>query len=433
LRRAAAASLAAALALLAALRIPARDPRPNVVLIVIDTLRRDRFPFYGNPRDTAPFLTRLASRSVVFENAFTTAPWTAPATASLMTSNYPFQHGVVSGRMALKRLKETGAPVRLNRIPHSAETIAEAMKRAGYETWAVTENVNITKQLGFDQGFDHFRSNTQSQDAETITQTLLRLAPRLRGGRPSFVYLHYMDVHAPNTGRAPWFDASLSGTARDVSAYDSELSYLDTHLERVFEGLGWARDAIVIVTADHGEEFGEHGRNGHAQTLYAEVLRVPLFIHAPHRYAPARVAERVSHIDVLPTLRALTGLPPSPRDVGLSLLPLLEGGALRLPPRALFADLWLESFGGRKPILKATIEGEWKLIDGAREGAMLFHLDRDPLDLRNRLEAYPAVVARLRARFAAAEKRLPRLPQEFEDAVQDLETNESLRALGYVH
>lgn len=430
--RGATACVAALLALLAAARPDARDPRPDVVLIVIDTLRRDSLPFHGYRKDTAPFLTRLASRSVVFENALTTAPWTAPATASLMTSRYPFQHGVVTGRLAVKRLKEAGAQVLLNRIPRRAETIAEAMQGAGYETWAVTENANITKELGFEQGFDHFHSKSPSREAAAITDTLLELAPRLRGGRPDFVYLHYMDVHAPSVARAPWFDASLAGLARDVSAYDSALRYLDSHLERTFAALGWEDSAIVIVTADHGEEFREHGGLGHARTLFAEILKVPLVVHAPKRFIPARVGERVSHVDVLPTLRALAGLPPSPQDAGVSLLPLLLG-AVRLPPRALFADLWHATFTERKPFLKATIEGEWKLIDGAPEGPMLFHLDRDPFDLRNRHEAYPEIAARLRARFSEAESRLPRLTPEFAETVQDAAMNEELRALGYVN
>src|SRR5262245_60513599 len=156
-----------------------------------------------------------------------------------MTSRYPVQHGVVSGRLAVKRLQQAGARVRLNRIPRAAETIAEAMQRAGYATWAVTENANISVELGFDQGFDHFLSKSPSREADASTEALLELAPRLRGGRPDFVYLHYMDVHAPNPGRAPWFDAALSGDARELSAYDSELRYLDAHLERTFRALGW--------------------------------------------------------------------------------------------------------------------------------------------------------------------------------------------------
>jgi choline-sulfatase len=141
----------------------------------------------------------------------------------------------------------------------------------------------------------------------------------------------------------------------------------------------------------------------------------------------------VSHVDVLPTLRELAGLPAEPQAAGLSLLGLLEGRTRRLPPRALFADLWHATFSERKRYLSATIEGEWKLIDGAPEGPLLFHLDRDPLDLRNRHAAYPAVAARLRERFRSAERTLPRLPPEFEDTIQDAAMNEDLRALGYVN
>ncbi len=431
--RSAAALLAALLALVAALRAPRRDPRPDVVLIVIDTLRRDHLPVYGYPVDTAPFLTRLARSGVVFENAYATAPWTAPATASLLTGLYPFQHGVVTGRLAVRKLKEQGAPVRLNRIPLRAETLAESMRQAGYQTWAVTENANITKDLGFDQGFDHFHSKSPSREADAITDTLLSQRDRKRGGRPVFVNLNYMDVHAPNAGRPPLFDPGLLGEAREISAYDSELRYLDSHIERAAVALDWQQGAIVIVSADHGEEFHEHGLVGHAHTLYAEVLNVPLFVHAPRRFASLRVAERVSQVDVLPTLREIVGLAPAPRAAGTSLLPLLDGRARRLAPRALFADLWHATYSERKRFLAATIEGEWKLIEGAPEGPMLFHLDRDPLDLRNRHDANPEVAARLRERFRAADRQLPRLAPEFEDSVQDAAMNEELRALGYVN
>jgi len=427
-------ALAAALAAgWAALEAPRADPRPDVVLVVIDTLRKDHLPAYGYAKDTAPFLTRLASRGVVFDNAYTTAPWTAPATASLFTGRYPFQHGVVTGRLAVKKLREQGATIRLNRIPEPLETLAEVMKRAGYETWAVTQNANITRDLGFDQGFDHFVSRSPSREADTITETVLALRDAMRGGRPDFVYLHYMDVHAPNPGRAPFFDASLAGRAREVSAYDSELRYLDGHLERVFSALGWAESAMTIVSSDHGEELYEHGLAGHARTLFAEVLNVPLIVHAPARFAPSRVGERVSHVDVLPTLRALVSLPPAPADAGRSLLGLLEGRARRLPARPLFADLWHATLSERKRFLSATIEGEWKLIDGAPEGPMLFHLDRDPFDQRNRHDAYPEVAARLRGRFQEAERRLPRATPEFQETVQDAAMNEDLRALGYVN
>jgi len=431
--RSALALLAGLGALLALLRAPRTDPRPDLVLVVIDTLRKDHLPCYGYATDTTPFLTRLASRGVVFDNAYTSAPWTAPATASLVTGLYPFQHGVVTGRLAVKKLKEQGAPVKLNRIPAAAETLAEALRRAGYETWAVTQNANITKELGFDQGFEHFHSKSPSRDAESITHTLLSLRDRIRGGRPDFVYLHYMDVHAPNLGRPPLFDPSLTGRAREIAAYDSELRYLDSHLERAFAAFGWQQGALTIITSDHGEEFYEHGLHGHARTLYAEVLNVPLMVSAPGRFAPARVIERVSHVDVLPTLRQLTGLPPAPGDAGLSLVPLLTGAARRLPPRALYADLWHATHSERKRYLAGTIEGDWKLVDGDPAGPMLFHLDRDPFDLRNRHAAYPEVAARLRESFHRAEARLPRFAPEFEDTLQDAALNEELRALGYVN
>lgn len=427
-------ALAAVLALAASAGACGTRPRPDIVLILIDTLRRDHLPFHGYDKDTAPFLGELARRGTAFENAYSTSAWTAPAAATLFTSLYPLQHGLVTGRMAVARMTRQGVPIKVNRVPEAAETIAEVLKSAGYATWAVVENVNLSRELGFDQGFDEFHSLHPSLDAATITRKLEELHPRIVAKRPYFLYLHYMDVHAPYKDRPPLFDQSLEGETRRVSAYDSEIFYLDGHIRSAFERFGWERGAVLVVTADHGEELGERGFFGHARTLFAEVLNVPLLFHGVAA-APTggRVRERVSHVDVLPTLRELLGLPRGALDAGLSLVPLLEGRRDALPERALFADLWRNPGGERRPLLRATIHGRWKRIKGSAEGPLLFDLDADPRDLRNVARDHPAVEADLKRRFAEFEAWAPRLEPAFAESVIDEATNEALKALGYVN
>jgi arylsulfatase A-like enzyme len=420
---------AVAAALLASL--PPRE-RPDVVLITVDTLRQDHLPFYSYSRDTAPFLNAIAREGVVFENAYATSSWTAPATASIFTGLYPIQHGVLAGRMAVRALQKAGLPVRLNRIPQAAETIAEVMKRAGYSTWAITQNANVSPQMGFDQGFDLMSRHSPGQRADDITAALLELRPRILARRPYFLYLHYMAPHSPYEEHEGIFDATLTGDARRVSAYDSEIRHVDDHIGRAFQAMGWEK-AFLMLVADHGEELGDRGRFGHAKTLYAEVLKVPLVVHAPGLVAGRRqVYDRVSQVDILPTFREMLGVGKDPGSPGISLWPLLQREARPLPDRTIYADLWT-AHAERKsdPWQRATIRGHFKLIQGP-EGARLFDLDRDWLDMHNRADAYPEVALDLRRRHGEFEARAPRLPREFEETAFDARLNEDLKSLGYV-
>ncbi len=138
-----------------------RTGKPNVVIVLCDTLRPDYLGFYRFPRETAPFLTKLAKRSVVFKRAFSTSSWTAPSTASLFTSRYPHRHGVIEGmklhKMRMERFKKEGKfTIFLNRIPVDIPTLPEIFKAIGYKTFCVAANRNIEKEIGFDRGFDRF-------------------------------------------------------------------------------------------------------------------------------------------------------------------------------------------------------------------------------------------------------------------------------------
>jgi choline-sulfatase len=420
----------AAIAALLALR-PGRT-QPDIVLITVDTLRQDHLPWYGYDKDTAPFLTTIAREGVVFQNAYATSSWTAPATASIFTGLYPLQHGVVAGRMAVRELQRSGVPVRLNRIPREAETIAEVMKSAGYSTWAITQNANVSPQMGFDQGFDLMSRHSPGQRADDITENLLELRPRILARRPYFLYLHYMAPHSPYEGHAPLFDPALKGDARRVSAYDSEIRHVDDHVGIVYRAMGW-ETALFMLVADHGEELGDHGRFGHAKTLYAEVLKVPLVVRAPGLVpGGVRIYDRVSQVDILPTLRDVVGARQSKASPGVTLWPLLRGAVRGLSARTLYADLWTADTSTlREPWQRATIRDRFKLIQGPG-GRLLFDLDADWLDLNDRAGAYPDVVLDLRRRHEEFEARSPRLKREFEDTVLDEKLNEELGALGYV-
>ena len=428
-------ALVAALLALGAVLAPRkpRPPRPNIVLILVDALRRDHLPFYGYETQTAPFLGQVAARSAVFEHAYSTSAWTPPAAASLFTSLYPIQHGVLRGLLLAQRIERlSGVRVQVNRLPLSAETIPEALRRSGYRTFAVTENPNLSVEMGFDQGFSSFTNFPKSLVGEAITAKLDDLKPELGARQPYFLYLHFMDVHGPYRERAPLFDASLEGDARKRSAYDSGIFAVDEYIRRAWQSLGWD-EAIVVVLADHGEELGERGRYGHGTSLYAELIDIPLLVSLPDGQAPRRFPDPVSLIDVLPTLREVAGLPASPRDEGVSLWPLVSGKSSALAPRPLFAHLWRgRGKGDREQALRATLFGRWKRISGGPEGTLLFDLARDPRDQENQARARPEIAQDLQRRYLAFEKRCRRLTPELRELGLDSEAAENLRALGYV-
>ena len=164
---------------------------PNVVLIVLDTLRADHLPFYGYYKNTAPFLTELSTRSVVFENVFSASSYTSPATASIFTSLYPFQHGVYTGFFTSKQKK-----IELNRIPERIKTITEILKENGYETYGVADNINICKEEGFTQGFDKFKQFHYVQEQKMV-QRLREWAGEIKAQNKYFLYIHFNDCHGP--------------------------------------------------------------------------------------------------------------------------------------------------------------------------------------------------------------------------------------------
>lgn len=427
-------SICAALAVAsaaAALLGPGPPPRrPNVVVVLIDTLRADHLPMYGYRADTAPFLDRLAAESVVFSAAQSTSAWTAPATASLFTSLYPFQHQVVTGMMVTQQMHEIGKEIRLNRLPPDVPTLPEVMKGAGYTTFGVAANVNIGETMGFARGFDHFRHIGGDVSAFALSEKAVQWERRLRRASPYFLYMHFLDPHAPYNQNAPWFVATGDPEADRLAAYDSEIRLVDSVLEELYRKLGWDRDTLLVVLSDHGEEFGDHGGKGHGQTLYAEMLHVPLIVHAPGLFAPRRVSEPVGIIDVLPTLRDVAGVPADSRDEGRTLRPLLEGGPVDPERRSLFAHLLRRDQNDR--LLHSVRRGRWKYIEGTSGDPLLFDLAHDPREAANLAPASPALAGHLRTNLRTSVRTARSFSGGQAATVMDPETAETLRALGYV-
>jgi type II secretion system protein G len=280
-------------------------------------------------------------------------------------------------------------------------------------------------------------------------QTVREWKAEIRGSEPWFVYLHLMDPHEPYVRREPWFRApgtdsrpmpeKPAGWSRekwdeillDSATYDSEIRFLDTQVQELFELLAIDEHTLVVFLADHGEEFGDHGGRHHNNTLYSELTHIPFFIHRPG-VEPRREAANVSQVDVLPTLRELLGAPRSEQDTGTSLLGLCTRGE-ELPERVLFGQR-----RARLSELQSVVYGDYKYIvtdydegTGMPQGRELYDVVRDPRERVNLVEQQAELAARLDARlrqFDAGARKWQAPPQMLKATP---ELMDSLDRLGY--
>jgi arylsulfatase A-like enzyme len=458
-----AASLAPAMRAAPDTRPPAARG-PNILLVSIDSLRPDHLHSYGYDRETSPTIDRLAREGALFRTAVSPTSWTLPAHLSLLTGLTPRQHGVVSDDQRLR---------------DDALLLSEVLWRNGYTTVGLVSAPYLDAAYGFNQGFDLYddysiakRSFADSHRGAT-SPALVRLFGNWfdawnAGGRqrPFFAFVHMWDVHFDYSPPPPFdtrFDPDYTGavTSEDfetnpairpgmpvrdlahiVALYDGEIRYTDQYLGLILARLhiaGVLDDTIVVVTADHGDEFFEHGRKGHKQALYDESVRVPLIIRFPPRVAAGRIVdEQVRLIDIPTTIIGLAGLPPQP-GFGAA-VPDESYAAQDLTPwiaadRAVALPV-LPALGhliGDAPVPVASIRtAREKLIvelgGGRREE--LYDLVRDPGEQADLIDRTPATANRLR-RVLMASGEAERGDRLAEAAPLSAEHIERLRQLGY--
>ncbi len=429
------------------------DPRPDVVVITIDTFRPDHLASNGYGQSTAPFLEGLMERSVVFERAYSTSSWTAPSTGSLMTGLYPLRHGVVEGFLANRKRSEAldslvGTSIVLNQLPKDQPTLPELFRDAGWATWGVSSNINIGSEIGFDRGFDRFHRFPDMKPAEHLANRIRDWNRDGSGGKPRFFYLHFNDVHEPYEERSPWFEQGLGEEdlgketeelQRTVAAYNSQISYLDGVLESLYRDLGWDSDTILMVVSDHGEELGERGKVGHHFSLYDELMRVLMMVSAPDlELPPKRIRTNASLIDVLPTVADLAGLPIPEGLDGLSLVPLIGEGPVpqkvsrEFRRRTLFGHRLRHRIRAGKEAeqMWAAVRGPWKRIE--KEGkSRLYQTEKDPAETRDRSKKATDVDTGLRLAMEEFQALGIRVGEQ-QEVELDRETLEALESLGYI-
>lgn len=407
---------------------------PNVVMVLIDTLRPDHLGLHGYQRETAPLLSQLGRDSVVFLHAFSSSSWTAPATASLFTGLYPNHHGVDLGFVANLRKQRNGTPatasIKLRRLPENISTLPEILGRHGYRSFGLASNINIGPEIGFDRGMERLVRRRQDS-AEDIVSQLLSWEAEIKSSEPFFLYLHLNDVHWPYTPQREWYPPGSGRLSELEASYDNEIRSLDESLARLAEHFVDDRTLLVILS-DHGEEFGDHGSMQHGVSLYRELNQILLLIRGPGLGVPGRkVTTPVSIVDILPTVLELAGLPPSDERDGRSLARLwrTNAGVEGDRERPVFAHR-RDSSGQRQ--LWSVVRGPWKLIQGRRT-TELFDRFADPRELDNVVANYPEVARELGdlvERFRASSRRYDTTTSEVEIEPALLE---ELRSLGYVN
>jgi choline-sulfatase len=402
----------------------------NVVLIVIDTLRSDHLPFYGYEKNTAPFLLGLSKESVVFENAFAASSWTSPATASIFTSLYPYQHGVLMGLLAIRNAQKIDPNVTINRIPEEITTITEVLKKEGYQTYGVADNLNIDSRQGFTQGFDKFRT-FMYRGAEKVNEVAKSWHKKITKKGKYFLYLHYMDPHAPYHGREPWYEKHEDRKLNRISSYDSEINYADKHIQEMFKLYGWDKNTLVIVTSDHGEGLWDHGLMGHGKTLYREEIQVPLMVYLPKNRQGKRIPINVTTLDILPTVRALLGLEASEIDEGANLVPLMEGKETELGKRDIFSHLYLKTNDVVE--WKSTVYKKWHSVVKLPSIHYLFSLLKDKKEQNNVYEVGKKIAIELEKRFDQFRQGSLKFKQQSSTIKLDKKKTDKLKSLGYVN
>jgi arylsulfatase A-like enzyme len=411
-----------------------KAPRPNVVVILIDTLRADRLPFYGYPKVTTPFLNELASRSTVFEQAFAGSSWTAPATASIFTGLYPFQHGVVMGLAAQLQIIKKDPNIKINRIPDNVLTMPEVFKANGYRTFTVADNANISRAQGFHQGFDRMVCLSH-RGAPAVNSEVLKLEREIKGKTPYFLYIHYNDPHKPYKLALAPGEGNGERIHDQKLVYDKELALVDASIRELFQRFGWKRDTLVVVTADHGEEMFERGFYGHGRTLFNTVIHVPLLFFYPEsgRVQGGRVPGPVSTLDILPTLSSLLRFGKLRDVAGIDLAPQLRDPGQPAPQRPIFSHLHLKASGRDDVVHKASLFANYKYIyQSNAETSQFFDLAKDFSEQRNLYSGRTAQANKLAARYFQFERSCKRFNPGYVDIQLDDKSIEHLKTLGYI-
>jgi arylsulfatase A-like enzyme len=455
----------------------------QVILIVLDTVRADRLSIYGGPVATKN-MEAFSRDALIFENCVTPSPWTLPSHASLFTGLYPTEHG---SHYHLDSKKKTWLGFLLpHYLSEEFLTLAEIFRDSDYKTCAVASNYSLlSPDFKMDQGFQYFdnRENIGKvyvrhpfrpiihlfcnltniypkyilsfRSADDITRECLHMLESLAAS-PFFLFVNYMDAHDPYRPPSPfngyfldtsfprlyrlkqyflrfslrftqrWWNGKLWDSYQ-LSQYDGEIAYLDDELGSFFSRLkkmGIYDSSLIIVTADHGELFGENGIYGHECIMYEGVVKVPLMIKFPYGGRVGREKKMITLADLYPTILSICGL---------TLPNGISGKAFGDDSLPIVAELYKKGIGEHRVLY----EGKYKFMNCKYERKPeLYDLDRDPMEKENLAGTLPEIALLMGEKLKEWEKEhnpkyMPSAEKERED-ILSREIRDGLKALGYI-
>jgi arylsulfatase A-like enzyme/Tfp pilus assembly protein PilF len=416
--------IVALLLLLLSLASCRRAPRPNVLIITVDTLRADHLGCYGFTLARTPAIDKLAAESIRFTDAISAAPITMPAHSSIFTGLFPVAHGV----------RDNGAYA----LGEGAVTLAERLHDAGYTTHAFVSALVLNRRYNLNQGFETYDDDLWAEDDPKLFMIRERQAPKTADRflqwfgdwdktrtKPFFTWIHFFDPHQP-------YRASAADAALSVSPYDAEIAGVDHQIGRIVETLrakGVLDNTLLVFTADHGESLGEHGEQTHAIFVYDATVRVPLMMRYKPAFAPRVYSGATRSVDIVPTILGVLGLPGGDTTDGRDL-----GAAIRgketAPVLPQYSESLLSEVGFGMAPLFAIRSGGYKYIRAPRPE--LYDLRNDPHELHDLRASLPRVAANLDAQLTQLMKDSSRHSVKAAANPMTRETEESLQALGYL-
>ncbi len=440
-----------------------KPARANILFITIETLRADHVGCYGYRRNTTPAIDQLAREGARFTQAIAASPWTMPSQMTMFTSVHPSEHQAIDYH---------------HKLLAGLTTLAAELKKADYQTAGITSNPSCYGKFGFSRGFDHYDDFTvflvtdlnvfeehekplpfhQTITNKTVSRMALQWLKKKRDKtRPFFLHLFYFDPHYDYTPPQkyarlftdPKYNGKQDGTGilelrgttinkaekqHIINLYDAEVRYTDDHIAKIIGELKKLRlydDTIILVVADHGEEFWDHNSLAHDHTLYDELVQVPLVIRWPAKIkAGTVITEQVSHLDVMPTLLAMAGVPVPQQCRGQSLLPLLTGNKKGFVQGPAFLETEVEEK------LRGIRTSTRKIVRDLETGALAFYyLRKDPKEQRNLAGTRKErSFQQLRKQFEAWEKAMQKAREKkTAKGKVDPKILKKLKALGYMH
>ncbi len=465
-----------------------------IILISIDTLRADHLGLYGYDRFTSPTIDVLGLEGTVFDQANSASPWTLPSHSTMLTGVYPRTHGASKITAQLSPARETLPHMLAEKGWETAAVVAAPW--LAKDTFKVTKDFKQYKYVRTDSDRRAPSKLITDQATEWITEAQ-------KAGAPLFLFIHYFDVHADYTSEAEFeelfvaesFDGIADGTAwqlqlsnlepeyitlcrenfqpdvctfgieetrskilsspdfvqpvfeeRDFERlrdlYDAGIRQMDTELSRLLAWLrkeGYSDDTLIILTSDHGEGFGEHGFVDHFLSAYQEVLHVPLILHGQGIPAGQRIEAPVSHVDLVPTVLELAGLPQRDDAEGLSLVPLIEGqDDTPYRQRPIYGEApgglsWESVAPGQFPVRRALRRDNWKMVHDKKSGRFeLYDLSVDPREENDLFDEMPAIASRLADEMRERYDGFGDEADTGSEVELSEEEIEQLRSLGYI-